>query len=357
MRQQLITTLLLLLQCTSSQAFGALKKPGRGFGIGEFTRVARTRRDRFVKRTHAKQQVQINNLVAPNVGIKLVRSRWTKEQKLAEQEKKNRARELANSETQCPPGYGLAPTYFRKFGNLCTGAFRIQSYAECKAAATRNKLSFGGESNYGPYGCSLRRDKQEVLWNSKSRRGERCTGTFRVDHDTVGVHYIEDDISHTYKNYMINLKNSLRYDVHDASCPSAPLFDAKDISIQEVSMGMVGSEKEWVSVVKLNTNDKNGYLQNELPYCMVKDYLITTRVEVKAYVDRTGCCNDLKDYKTCDAKFSCKGQLIKLKDQANNHFSKDISLVGTHYTVKNLHPESRRKRRSLLQNDQLGDNS
>ena len=72
---------------------------------------------------------------------------------------------------------------------------------------------------------------------------------------------------------MFELSKQLRYQVTDTSCP-APLFTANDISIQQVAMDVLGKKKEWVAVVNLNTKDKNGYLQSELPYCKVRNYLI-----------------------------------------------------------------------------------
>ena len=64
-------------------------------------------------------------------------------------------------------------------------------------------------------------------------------------------------------------------------------------------MDALGKEKEWVAVVNLNTQDKNGYLQSELPYCKAKTYLIGAKVNVKAYIDRTNYCDGLIDYDTC----------------------------------------------------------
>ena len=46
---------------------------------------------------------------------------------------------------------------------------------------------------------------------------------------------------------MISVKKQIRYNVVDESCPSA-LFDAKDISIQQVAMDTKGKEKEWVAI-------------------------------------------------------------------------------------------------------------
>merc|ERR1711934_967610 len=106
---------------------------------------------------------------------------------------------------------------------------------------------------------------------------------------------------------------------------------ANDISIQQVVMDVWGKQKEWVAVVNLNTQDKNGYLQSELPYCKVRNYLIGSKVEVKAYTDDTACCDGLKDYTKCLAIEKCKHQkknLLKpLKDKRHRHYSKDVRVT------------------------------
>ena len=145
---------------------------------------------------------------------------------------------------------------------------------------------------------------------------------------------------------MINLQRSLRYDIKDTSCPAAPLFTAKDISIQQVAMDTLGKEKEWVAVVNLNTQDKNSYLQSELLYCKDRKYLIGAKVQVKAYIDNDGCCNVIKDYNQCQS--TCEDdKLTELKDNRDKHYSKDVILTGTHYEVTNS--IIGRKRRRMLQ--------
>merc|ERR1712072_484587 len=104
---------------------------------------------------------------------------------------------------------------------------------------------------------------------------------------------------------MFRLSDQLRYQVTDVSCPS-PLFEAKDISIQQVAMDTLGKEMEWVAVVNLNTQDDNGYLQSELPYCKVREYLIGANIEVKAYIDNVGCCDGSEDYSKCKSKKLCE---------------------------------------------------
>ena len=98
----------------------------------------------------------------------------------------------------------------------------------------------------------------------------------------IAVYYLRDSISFNDMQ-MFSLEKKVRYDVQDTSCPSK-LFEAEDISIQQVNMDTLGKEKEWVAVVNLNTQDDNGYLQSELPYCKDRNYLIGEKVEVKTLV-------------------------------------------------------------------------
>eukprot|EP00942_MAST-04A_sp_MAST-4A-sp1_P004599 g4599.t1 len=167
-----------------------------------------------------------------------------------------------------------------------------------------------------------------------------CSGYKHIDLSNtdvknIAIYYLENDLSYDNKT-MLSLKHTLRYNVNDNSCPAAPLFTANDISIQQVNMDTIGKEKEWVAVVNLNTQSKNGYLQSELPYCKAREYLIGAKVEVKAYIDDSNCCDDLKDYKQCKVKVNCEDdKLTKLKDNRDKHYSKDVILTGTHYEVTN----------------------
>ena len=120
-------------------------------------------------------------------------------------------------------------------------------------------------------------------------------------------------------------------------------------------MDVLGKKKEWVAVVNLNTQDKNGYLQSELPFCERKQYLIGANVKVKAYVDTTNCCNDYHDFKTCKTYDGCENKLITcygcenqltsqfiFKDKGPKHYSKDVKVTGTIYRVTNSHVSRRR---------------
>ncbi len=190
-------------------------------------------------------------------------------------------------------------------------------------------------------------------WTSKNlatMKQTYCTGYNHLDLSSteiknIAIHYLKNDIAYDDKK-MFSLKQSLRYEVTDNSCPAAPLFTAKDISIQQVAMDVLGNELEWVAVVNLNTKAENGYLQSELPYCEVKEYLIGAKVTVKAFVDNDSCCYGWKDFNKCKDKPICKDKLKPLKDERHEQYSKDVALTGTQYTVTNSH-ESRRRR--LLQ--------
>ena len=113
-------------------------------------------------------------------------------------------------------------------------------------------------------------------------------------------------------------------------------------------MDTLGDEKEWVAIVNLNSQDKDGYLQSELPYCDVKEYLIGAKMQVKAYLDDTGCCNGWKDYSKCAGKAICASKLPELKDKNDKHYSKDVVLTGTQYDVRSSYDLGRRRR--LLKN-------
>jgi hypothetical protein len=200
-----------------------------------------------------------------------------------------------------------------------------------------------------------------TTWTSRNlveMKQSHCSGYNHIDLSTsniknIAIHYLKNDISSEYHQYMLNLKQSLRYDIKDRSCAAAPLFTAKDISIQQVNMDTLGKKKEWVAVVNLNTKDENSYLQSELPYCKVRDYLIGAKVTVKAYIDNDGCCDGLRDYNKCIGKATCEDKLTNMKDNSNKDYSKDVVLSGTQYTVTSSHDDARRRR--LLQDRSKGD--
>ena len=134
-------------------------------------------------------------------------------------------------------------------------------------------------------------------------------------------------------------------------------------------MDVSGKKKEWVAVVNLNTQDENGYLQSELPFCEERPYLIGAQIKVKAYEDANNYCGKLLDYDKCKSRCieecqyekntqsslecqnSCDKKMTQLKDKRHNHYSKDVLLTGTLYTVTNSHVSRRRR---LLQHGQGG---
>jgi hypothetical protein len=202
----------------------------------------------------------------------------------------------------------------------------------------------------------------------ETKKRTYCKGYNHLDlSDTnvknIAVHYIEKDMLPQFAKddkMMNRLKNTLRYQVTDTSCPS-PLFTAKDISIQQVAMDVLGSKKEWAAVVNLNTKDDNGYLQSELPYCERKDYLIGSKVSVRAFIDERNCCGGEPNYEKCmklnevrclifrkgkcffkrKKVAKCADKLKPLPMRYNKKYAKLVELRGTQYSVKSV---NRRRR-------------
>ena len=155
---------------------------------------------------------------------------------------------------------------------------------------------------------------------------------------------------------MLSVKNMIRYDVEDTSCPSK-LFDAKDISIQQVAMDTNGTRKEWVAVVNLNTKSEDGYLQSELPKCKLNNYLIGDTVNVKAYIDSKNCCDGIRDYKKCKKVAGCENDqhLFEMTDFNNKNFVRHVQLTGSKYRIEDTDHHNnhngmnkRRRRRRLF---------
>jgi hypothetical protein len=189
-------------------------------------------------------------------------------------------------------------------------------------------------------------------WKKSHCTGYKHIDLSNTDVKNIAIYYLQNDLLYDNKK-MLSLKHTLRYDVNDDSCPAAPLFTANDISVQQVNMDTKGKAKEWVAVVNLNTQDKNGYLQSELPNCKVKDYLIGAKIQVKAFVDGHGCCDGWKDYGKCSGKAICTDKLIEMKDKRDKHFSKDVRVTGTYYEVKNTYDDDVKRRRRLSGKDDL----
>ena len=181
-----------------------------------------------------------------------------------------------------------------------------------------------------------------------------CKGSNRLDLssnrnvENIAIYYLKDEISKHYKKQMISVRKNIRYSVTDTSCPLSKLFEAKDISIQQVAMDTKGKIKEWVAAIHLNTEDKNGYLQSELPYCNAKNYLISTEVKVKAYIDNENCCKGYSDFNLCKTHHGCEGKLLNMEDINNRPFSRDVHLIGADYTIKDTHHYKGSKRRRLF---------
>ena len=188
-----------------------------------------------------------------------------------------------------------------------------------------------------------------------------CEGSDHLDLSNtnvknIAIYYLKNEISTYYHKHMLSVKNMIRYDVEDTSCPSK-LFDAKDISIQQVAMDTNGTRKEWVAVVNLNTKSEDGYLQSELPKCKLNNYLIGDTVNVKAYIDSKNCCDGIRDYKKCKKVAGCENDqhLFEMTDFNNKNFVRHVQLTGSKYRIEdtdhhNNHNgmKKRRRRRRLF---------
>jgi hypothetical protein len=180
------------------------------------------------------------------------------------------------------------------------------------------------------------------------KKEEFCKGSNHLDLSNtnvknVAIYYLKDELSNEIQQHMVYFKNKIRYNVADESCPSK-LFDAKDISIQNVAMDIDGKQNEWVAVVNLNDDDADGYLQKELPECKVKKYLISSTSKVKTYIDHTNCCDGFRDYNTCKNVPGCEAQLEPLTDIKNNNFERVVKLTGSDYSIDPInHINQRRK--------------
>jgi hypothetical protein len=163
----------------------------------------------------------------------------------------------------------------------------------------------------------------------------------------VALYYLRKDLPSEWTDQNIfDVEDLLRYKVEDKSgCPSK-LFGADDISIQQVAMNTDGSKKDWAAVIKLNTGE-GGYLKSEMPQCDDADYLPRNHLTVKVFEDKNKCCKGSKDKEKC--KLGC-GDMAPLLNKNRNHFSKEVTVTGTVYDVK----DSVTRRRRLLQQGQKG---
>jgi hypothetical protein len=169
------------------------------------------------------------------------------------------------------------------------------------------------------------KDKKFSQRELATLKPEYCSGYNHLDLSkkeikNIAIHYLNKEISKN-DTVMSKLSRNLYYDVQDGNCPAAPLFTAKDVSIQQISMDTLGENNEWVAVVKLNTEDENSYLKSEVPNCERADYLIGATVKVKAYVDE-GKRKPLKDIFGLDL---------------------EVVLTGTYYEVTSSNVGRRRK--------------
>ena len=169
-----------------------------------------------------------------------------------------------------------------------------------------------------------------------------CKGINHVDLMTptiknVALYNLKQDLKDWEDRDIFRVKDSLRYEVKDLSgCPSK-LFDADDISIQQVAMNADGTIKDWVAVIKLNT-DEGGYLKSEMPKCEDADYLPYTQLKTKVYEEKGSgsCCKGSRDKDKC--REGC------LKPFRSGLLDKELQVRGTWYTFDPL----KNRRRNLL---------
>lgn len=186
--------------------------------------------------------------------------------------------------------------------------------------------------------------KQELA----RHKGLYCKGMNHIDLmnpsiKNVALYYLKKDLGSPDLT-MLGMEGSLRYRVKDESACPSKLFEAEDISIQQVAMNADGSMKDWAAVIKLNTGD-GSYLKSEMPKCEHADYLPRTDVTVNVFEDKEECCSS-KDADKC--KVGCK--LTPLLAKNGKRFSKEVTVTGTVYEVK----DSAARRRRLLQRGGAG---
>tara|TARA_A100001015_G_scaffold287736_1_gene357811 strand:+ start:151 stop:1911 length:1761 start_codon:yes stop_codon:yes gene_type:complete len=215
-----------------------------------------------------------------------------------------------------------------------SGTNNLDSIMQTKSKPSKDDEKCHGGSYFGPTELKQKKELFCLGWNHLDLSNTNIKN--------MAIQYIENDIKYSDVQ-MLSLTHTVRYDVIDTSCPSK-LFNPEDVFIQQVNMDPLGNETEWVAVVNLNTktSEKN-YFQSELQHCKDRDYLIGASLKIKAYVDDTNCCEGLVDYKECKKISGCEAKLRKLKDKKHKHFSKDVKLTGTQYTVKSSHVSRRRR--------------
>jgi hypothetical protein len=84
-------------------------------------------------------------------------------------------------------------------------------------------------------------------------RGVEHIDLYSPDVKNIAIYHFHNQISKEYynKRNMIGLAEKIRYKVTDSSCPSSKLFDADDISFQQIAMDATSTKKEWGRSCKL----------------------------------------------------------------------------------------------------------
>eukprot|EP00942_MAST-04A_sp_MAST-4A-sp1_P000691 g691.t1 len=217
-----------------------------------------------------------------------------------------------------------------------------------------------GESFCGPH-----------IVNEPGESGRQLKGALKMDLvefskrdiiENVAVHYLgkdslglnDVDTEKFFKKLRtLSINGKLRYDVDDYGCQEAPLFRAEDISIQQIP---IVDKKAWVAVVKLNSKERNGYMQTELRNCHLRSYLPGAKVTVKAYKDVDSCCEGNPDYKECLKSEKCQGkgklEKVYLEPDDGEKLQKEIQYKKTVIVTGNLYKRGQTlnmQRRQLLQ--------
>jgi hypothetical protein len=112
------------------------------------------------------------------------------------------------------------------------------------------------------------------------------------------------------------------------------MFSPKEMSIQQVSK--LGGEQQdtiWVLVIKLDTENKKGYLDSQLQDNKCKDlpYLPYTEIGIQLFKDDEKCCVS-KDYQDC--KQGCKSKVERVGDVNADSLAFRMSVTGSIFSVK-----------------------
>ena len=156
----------------------------------------------------------------------------------------------------------------------------------------------------------------------------------------VAMLFAGDDFDSKKYKYMNDLAKIIKFEVTD-EC-SSPMFSPNDISLQNIAIDGKQDAK-WVAIIKLDSTTKNGYIRNELLKCKSLDYLPKTNLEVRIFVDPSGCCEGTKDVSEC--KKTCALAPMKHFYHKESDMKYTIHMKGSSYELQTGHGTRRRRRR------------